>query len=101
MDAPVTTVGDALKGKVTGLRVTSNNNLSGSAPRFLIRGGSSINQSQDALCLVDGMQRDIADLNPNDIESIEVFKDAASTAIYGARASNGVTAPVPPTASSS
>ena len=90
MDAPVTTVGDALKGKVTGLRVTSNNNLSGSAPRFLIRGGSSINQSQDALCLVDGMQRDIADLNPNDIESIEVFKDAASTAIYGARASNGV-----------
>ena len=90
MDAPVTTVGDALKGKVTGLRVTSNNNLSGAAPRFLIRGGSSINQSQDALCLVDGMQRDISDLNPNDIESIEVFKDAASTAIYGARASNGV-----------
>ncbi len=90
MDAPVTTVGDALKGKVTGLRVTSNNNISGEAPRFLIRGGSSINQSQDALCLVDGMQRDISDLNPNDIESIEVFKDAASTAIYGARASNGV-----------
>ena len=90
MDAPVTTVGDALKGKVTGLRVTSNNNMAGEAPRFLIRGGSSINRSNDALCLVDGVQRDISDINPNDIESIEVLKDAASSAIYGARASNGV-----------
>ena len=90
MDAPVSTVGDALKGKVTGLRVASNNNLSGESPRFLIRGGSSINRSNDALTLVDGVQRDISDLNPNDIESIEIFKDAASSAIYGARASNGV-----------
>lgn len=90
MDAPVSTVGDALKGKVTGLRVASNNNNAGEAPRFLIRGGSSINRSNDALTLVDGVERDISDLNPNDIESIEVFKDAASSAIYGARASNGV-----------
>ena len=90
MDAPVSSVGEALKGKVTGLHIASNNNTSGSAPRFLIRGGSSINRSNDALTLVDGVQRDISDLNPNDIESIEVFKDAASSAIYGARASNGV-----------
>ncbi len=89
-DAPVSFIGEALKGKVTGLRVTSNNNHAGEAPRFLIRGGSSINRSNDALTLVDGVERSISDLNPNDIESIEVFKDAASSAIYGARASNGV-----------
>ena len=90
MDAPVSTVGDALKGKVTGLRIASNNNLPGESPRFLIRGGSSINRSNDPLFLVDGVERSIDDLNPNDIESIEVLKDAASSAIYGSRASNGV-----------
>ena len=90
MDAPVSTVGDALKGKVTGLRIASNNNLPGESPRFLIRGGSSINRSNDPLFLVDGVERGIDDLNPNDIESIEVLKDAASAAIYGSRASNGV-----------
>ena len=90
MDAPVSTVGDALKGKVTGLRIASNNNLPGESPRFLIRGGSSINRSNDPLFLVDGVERGIEDLNPNDIESIEVLKDAASSAIYGSRASNGV-----------
>ena len=90
MDAPVSTVGDALKGKVTGLRIASNNNLPGESPRFLIRGGSSINRSNDPLFLVDGVERGIEDLNPNDIESIEVLKDAASSAIYGRRASNGV-----------
>lgn len=90
MDAPVSTVGDALKGKVTGLRIASNNNLPGESPRFLIRGGSSINRSNDPLFLVDGVERGIEDLNPNDIESIEVLKDAASAAIYGSRASNGV-----------
>lgn len=90
MDAPVSTVGDALKGKVTGLRIASNNNLPGESPRFLIRGGSSINRSNDPLFLVDGVERGIDDLNPNDIESIEILKDAASAAIYGSRASNGV-----------
>ncbi len=90
LDAPVSTVGDALKGKVTGLRIASNNNLPGEAPRFLIRGGSSINRSNDPLFLVDGVERAINDINPNDIESIEVLKDAASAAIYGSRASNGV-----------
>ncbi|MCF0174150.1 MAG: SusC/RagA family TonB-linked outer membrane protein [Bacteroidales bacterium] len=89
-DAPVSTVGDALKGKVTGLHIISNNNLPGEAPSFLIRGGSSINMSNAPLCLVDGVERSFEDLNPNDIESIEVLKDAASTSIYGSRASNGV-----------
>lgn len=90
LDAPVSTVGDALKGKVTGLRVATNNTLSGESPRFLIRGGSSINLSNDPVVIVDGVTRELDDINPNDIESIEVLKDAASAGIYGARASNGI-----------
>ena len=89
--APVATVGDALKGKVAGLRVATNSSLSGEAPRFLIRGGSSINMGNDPIYIVDGALRDdLSGVNPNDIESMEVLKDAASAAIYGARASNGV-----------
>ena len=88
--APVSNIGDALKGKVTGLRVATNNTIAGNAPRFLIRGGSSISLSNDPVVIVDGVTRDMDDLNPNDIESIEVLKDAASAGIYGARASNGV-----------
>lgn len=89
-DVPVTTVGDAIKGKVSGLRVATSNTTAGSEPRFLIRGGSSISMSNDPVVIVDGLTRTLADINPNDIESIEVLKDAASAGIYGARASNGV-----------
>lgn len=89
-DAPVASVGEALKGKVSGLRVASNNTVSGETPRFLIRGGSSVNLSNDPIVIVDGVTRSMDDINPNDIESIEVLKDAASAGIYGARASNGV-----------
>lgn len=91
MDAPVTSVGDAIKGKVPGLRVATSNSLSGEAPRFMIRGGSSISMSNDPIYIVDGALRDdMNGINPNDIESLEVLKDAASAGIYGARASNGV-----------
>lgn len=89
-NAPVSNTGDALKGKVAGLRVSSNVSLAGASPRYLIRGGSSINMSNDPIVIVDGVTRSMNYLNPNDIESIEVLKDAASAAIYGARASNGV-----------
>lgn len=90
-DAPVASAGEALKGKVTGLRVQTANALAGEAPRFMIRGGSSINLGNDPIFIVDGMTRDnINEINPNDIESMEVLKDAASAGIYGARASNGV-----------
>jgi len=88
--AVVNSIGDALKGKMGGVRVTTTDMQPGANPRFLIRGGSSINQSNDPIILVDGVQRDMTGLNPNDIESIEVLKDAASAGIYGARASNGV-----------
>ncbi len=88
--APVNSIGDNLKGKVSGLRVATTDMQPGAPPQFLIRGGSSINQSNAPIILVDGVQRDITGLNPNDIESVEVLKDAASAGIYGARASNGV-----------
>lgn len=91
MDAPVSSIGDALKGKVPGMRIATSNSLSGESPRFMIRGGSSINMGNDPIYIVDGALRDdISSINTNDIESIEVLKDAASAAIYGARASNGV-----------
>lgn len=75
---------------MAGARLYSNNNTPGADATIRIRGGSSINKSNDPLILVDGVERAFSGINPNDIESIEVLKDAASTAIYGSRASNGV-----------
>lgn len=89
-NTPVNSVGDALKGRVSGARVYSTDNTPGAEPTILIRGGSSIDGSNSPLILVDGIERDLSGINPNDIESMEVLKDAASTAIYGSRASNGV-----------
>lgn len=89
-DIPISTVGEGLKGKVAGARVYQSNNTPGADAVFRIRGGSSINKSNDPLVLVDGVERAFSGINPNDVESIEVLKDAASTAIYGSRASNGV-----------
>lgn len=89
-NVPVNNVAEGLKGKIAGARLYSNNNSPGSDPVIRIRGGSSINKSNDPLILVDGVERSFAGINPNDIESIDVLKDAASTAIYGSRASNGV-----------
>lgn len=87
---PINTVGEGLKGKIAGARLYSDNNTPGADAVIRIRGGSSINKSNDPLILVDGVERAFSGLNPNDIESIEVLKDASSTAIYGSRASNGV-----------
>lgn len=87
---PVNSVGDAMKGRVAGLRVYTTDHQPGENPTFRIRGGSSINQSDAPIIVVDGVVRDISGINPNDIESIEILKDAASAAIYGARASNGI-----------
>jgi len=89
-DIPISTVGEGLKGKIAGARVYQSNNTPGADAVFRIRGGSSINKSNDPLVLVDGVERAFSGINPNDVESIEVLKDAASTAIYGSRASNGV-----------
>lgn len=82
---------NALKGLAAGVNVTSASGQPGAAPKVLIRGVGTINNS-DPLYIVDGMpiSGGLDYLNPNDIESIEVLKDAASGAIYGARAANGV-----------
>lgn len=87
---PISTVGEGLKGKIAGTRMYTNNNTPGADPIIRIRGGSSINKSNDPLILVDGVERSFSGINPNDVESVEVLKDAASTAIYGSRSSNGV-----------
>lgn len=87
---PVSTLGETLKGKLSGTRFYSANNTPGNDVTIRIRGGSSINKSNEPLILVDGVERTLAGLNGNDIKSVEVLKDAASTAIYGSRASNGV-----------
>ncbi|MFV0583992.1 MAG: SusC/RagA family TonB-linked outer membrane protein, partial [Parabacteroides gordonii] len=88
--APVR-VDNALKGLASGVQVTTTNGQPGSEAKIRIRGTGTINNS-DPLYIVDGMAIDggIDYLNPNDIASIEVLKDAASGAVYGARAANGV-----------
>ena len=82
---------DALKGKVSGVQITQASGQPGSASKFTIRGSGSVNNS-DPLYIVDGMavEGGISYLNPVDIASVEILKDAASAAIYGARATNGV-----------
>ena len=82
--------GQALQGTVSGLRVINTTGQPGALPNILLRGGASINSPGSPLVVVDGVIRSLGDINPSDIESIQVLKDAASTAIYGARANNGV-----------
>ena len=91
-NAAVSNVGNALQGTVTGLRVISESGQPGTSPRITLRGGASITGGNNsALIVVDGIVREsLSDINPSDIESVQVLKDAASTAIYGARANGGV-----------
>jgi TonB-linked SusC/RagA family outer membrane protein len=83
---------DALKGQIAGLDITTNNNSPGSQEAFLVRGTNSLTASNKPLIILDGIPYDgnFNDINPNDIASVEVLKDASSAAIYGSRASNGV-----------
>ncbi|UFH34344.1 SusC/RagA family TonB-linked outer membrane protein [Flavobacterium acetivorans] len=83
-------VATALQGTIAGLRVTNNTGQPGSTPSIVLRGGTNFNGSGSPLILVDGIPSDFYALNPDDVASIEVLKDAASTAIYGARSANGV-----------
>jgi len=91
--APVPSFEDALAGRVAGVQVSSNDGQPGSVNNIVIRGGNSITQSNTPLYVIDGFPIESPDnnaINPDDIESIEVLKDASSTAIYGARGANGV-----------
>ena len=90
-NAPAATVGDALKGRVAGLHVQTSNAIAGESPRMMIRGGSSITMGNDPIYIVDGaLREDLTGINTNDIESMEVLKDASATAMYGSRGANGV-----------
>ena len=89
---PVTSVTKALEGNVTGVQMTSGSGQPGSSPNIRVRGFGSINASSAPLYVVDGIPYDgsLASLNPSDIESMTVLKDASSGALYGARGANGV-----------
>ncbi len=104
---PVKDVVTAMQGKVAGVQITSSSGAPGAAMTIRVRGASSLNSGNDPLYVVDGVPIETSSisllnvddghglsalsfLNPNDIESMEVFKDAASSAIYGSRAANGV-----------
>ena len=91
---------DMLVGKIAGVDVITSGGAPGAGAQIRIRGGSSLNASNDPLFVIDGLTIDgatakgmtniLATINPNDIESFTVLKDASATAIYGSRASNGV-----------
>lgn len=95
-----TSAQDMIQGKIAGVNVVSNNGAPGSSATIRIRGGSSLNAKNDPLIVIDGLAMDndgiegspnaLSLVNPNDIESFTVLKDASATAIYGSRASNGV-----------
>ena len=88
--SPRANLATALQGTIAGLRVTNNTGQPGSTPSIVLRGGTSFSGSGSPLVLIDGIEGSFYALNPEDVASVEVLKDAASTAIYGAKAANGV-----------
>ncbi len=91
-DRPVTSFEKALQGTTAGLQVTNSSGQPGSSATVRIRGIGSLNASSSPLYVIDGipMAGSLSDINPNDIESLTVLKDAAAASLYGSRAANGV-----------
>lgn len=90
-DMPVTSVAQAIAGRMPGVQVTRTDGSPDAEMKIRIRGGGSITQDNSPLFLVDGFPvNSIDDISPNDVLSVDVLKDASSTAIYGARGANGV-----------
>lgn len=90
-DRPLARADQALQGELAGVTVRTTNGEPGADPQIRVRGAASVNASSDPLYVVDGVpMTTISNLNPSDIQSMEVLKDAASAAIYGSRGSNGV-----------
>lgn len=91
-EMPITSIGQAMQGRVAGVDVSQSGSKPGSVPKILIRGRRSFNAGNDPLYVVDGipLSAGYEDMNPSDIQSMEVLKDATATAIYGARGANGV-----------
>lgn len=100
LQTPVANVAQGLQARVAGVQITQNSGAPGGNVSVRIRGTNSINGTSEPLYVIDGIQisngggiadiSPLSQINPNDIESIEVLKDASATAIYGARAANGV-----------
>ncbi|MBS1487787.1 MAG: TonB-dependent receptor [Bacteroidetes bacterium] len=90
VSTPRANIGGALQGTLPGLQVVNASGTPGAAPYIVLRGGASINSPGSPLVIVDGVIRTFNEIAPEDIASINILKDAASTAIYGARANNGV-----------
>ncbi len=90
-DIPVTSAAEALQGKLSGVSVTTTEGSPDADVKIRVRGGTSLTQSNDPLYIVDGFPvSSISDIAPTDIQSMDVLKDAAATAIYGAQGANGV-----------
>ena len=90
-DRPMARAEQALQGQLAGVTVQTTNNEPGADPQIRVRGAASISAGSDPLYIIDGVPNNtLQGVNPNDIASIEVLKDAASAAIYGSRGSNGV-----------
>jgi TonB-linked SusC/RagA family outer membrane protein len=91
-EMPITNLGQALQGRVAGVDVVMSGSKPGSTPTIRVRGRRSFRASNDPLYVVDGipLSGGYEDLNPNDVQSMEILKDATATAIYGARGANGV-----------
>lgn len=88
--APVVSPIEAIQGRVAGIDIARNDGRAGSGFSILLRGNRSLLASSDPIYIIDGIQGNINNLNPNDIASIDVLKDASSTAIYGSAGANGV-----------
>ena len=90
-DIPVASASAALEGKLAGVSVVTTEGSPDADVKIRVRGGTSLTQSSDPLYIVDGFQvSSISDISPSDIQSMDVLKDAAATAIYGAQGANGV-----------
>lgn len=90
MKTPTTNVMEAMQGQVAGLDITRSTGEVGASMNMTLRGTRSIYGNNSPLFIIDGMEGSYSELNPNDIASVEVLKDASSTAIYGAAGANGV-----------
>lgn len=88
--APVANVAQAMQGKLPGVNIVSQDGRPDATISIRVRGGGSISQSNDPLILIDGVSGTLSDIPSDQVESIDVLKDASSTAIYGARGANGV-----------
>ena len=89
-DQPITRISDAFQGRISGVQV-ANSGVPGGTIKIRVRGAGSVNRSNDPLYVIDGIAREsgLQGINPEDVQSVQILKDASATAIYGSRGSNG------------